>query len=111
MSYKVFCMRDIFMHAMEAIQRPNQRNSIAYKQRVMMALFVLLPRARHLHGQALALVTTAPSLLRQVRSRQCLTIASSLQQKHLQFDPKDRIQSPQKLEDKDKEIDDEKVEK
>lgn len=63
-----------------------------------MVLFVLLPRVRHFHGQALALVTTAPSLLRQVRSRRYLTILSSLKQKHSQLDSKDRIQSPQKPE-------------
>lgn len=67
-----------------------------------MALFVLLPRVHRFHGQTLALVPSAPSLLRPIRLRyqpsRCLTIVSSLQQKHSPLDSKTPAQSPQKPE-------------
>lgn len=65
-----------------------------------MGRFVLLPRVHRFHGQALALVPSAPSLLIRPRrpSDRCLTIVSSLQQKHSQLDLKAPTQSPQKPE-------------
>lgn len=63
-----------------------------------MVLFVFLPRVCCFHGRALS----ALGLIRQVRSRHLrnhgLTIVSSLQQKHSQFDPKARLQSLQESE-------------
>ena len=68
-------------------------------KRIKMTLFVCLPRAYRLRRQALALVPSAPSLLRQVRSRrqqsQWLTSISSLQQKQSQYDPRAPAQNTQ----------------